>query len=177
MSRKPKNVEFICTLQKISKLNVNQFARACGKAQPNMHNYINGNVIPKESALRSAAEHYFSWSLRTIAEMVQLPENKNNISTEPGLYAFYDSGRKLLYFGKATNLRNEIRQTLRRQIPISLRVYRAGTLRNARPTFESLTKYYSAYSIKNRRVRHNLEALVLRIISNSTYNSNVGNFI
>ena len=39
-----------------------------------------------------------------------------------------------------------------------------------------LATYLSLYEIESRRLRHNVEALLLRVFINQTHNSNIGHF-
>ena len=176
MPRYDKSVEFLQTLQEMSGLNARQFAKACGMKQPNMNNILNGAHVPRLSTVHKAAAHYFGWSLKKLFELKPLPENLNELPNSPGLYALYDSGGNLLYVGKAKRLRYEISQTLNRKIPVSIRLERRGHLRTTKPKFRQLTRYLSAYEISDARVRHNLESLLLRLVTNQTHNSNIGRF-
>lgn len=176
MSRQNKNIEFLKTMQSMLDLNDRQFAKACGKKPPNMHNYLAGNFIPKKRFLQSSAENLFGWSLKIIMEVERIPTNLNTISTSPGLYILFDSAANVLYIGKATNLRSEIRQTLGRKIPVSIRINKKQQLKKIRPQIKDLAHYVSAYNIRSSRLRHNLESLLLRVLPNQTHNSNIGKF-
>jgi len=44
------------------------------------------------------------------AEDISLPEKLENLSATPGVYQFKDAEGKVLYVGKAKNLRNRVRQ-------------------------------------------------------------------
>ena len=39
-----------------------------------------------------------------------------------------------------------------------------------------LAMYLSLYEIESRRLRHNVEALLIRVFINQTHNSNIGHF-
>ncbi len=110
----------------------------------------------------------------TLAERVLLPDSlPEYLHGVPGLYGLFDSGGRVLYFGKATNLRLELNQTLNRKAP---KVWIGGKFQKL--TFRALTKYYSAYGIEkgDANLRHTLEALVLRIVINDTHNQRTGKF-
>ena len=176
MSRYEKPVEFLQTLQEMSGLNARQFAKACGMKQPNMNNILNGKHVPKLSTVPKAAAHYFAWPVKKLFDLKPLPDNLNELPNSPGLYALYDSGGNLLYVGKAMKLRREVSQTLDRKIPVSIRLERGGHLKTMKPKFRQLTRYLSLYEIPDARVRHNLESLILRFVTNQTHNSNIGRF-
>jgi hypothetical protein len=150
------------------------FADKCGKQRSNMSNYLTGKLTPQREVLWSALEHFFQWGVAPLAELEPLPQNLNSLSDESGIYVLYDSAGNVLYLGKATNLRAEIRQTLGRAIPEGIRF--GPTLRKEQPALRRVATRYSAYSVPSPRLRHNLEALLLRIHPNQTHNQNIGNF-
>ena len=90
-----------------------------------------------------------------------------------GLYAFFDSAMRVIYFGKATNLYKELRQTWQR------RVSAVRPWSNHKVQFKDVAAYVSAYEITraDSKFRHDTEALVLRILVNNTFNNNRGKFI
>lgn len=96
------------------------------------------------------------------------------LAGKPGVYAFFSSSGTLLYFGKATNLRVEMNQTLGRRSPKRL-VH--GTSKTT-PTFRALAVYFSAYEVArgDASFRHDLESLVLRVVRADTLNSVGGHF-
>ena len=97
-----------------------------------------------------------------------------DVPTDAGIYVIYDSAGSVLYVGKATNLRAEVRQTLRRQIPVGVRL--GPHLRKTRPLIRDLAARLSLFAVPSSRVRHNLEALLLRVFVNQTHNTNIGTF-
>jgi hypothetical protein len=86
----------------------------------------------------------------------------------------YDSGAQVLYIGKATSLRSEVRQTLGRAVPVGLRI--GPTLKKKRPKIKDLATHLSLYQIDSPRLRHNTEVMLLRVFANQTHNTNIGNF-
>lgn len=175
MPRQSKNVEFLATLKDISGIErVSTFARACGKATPNMVNYLSGRTTPGEKVLSSCAESLFNWGVSTLMEVQPIPENLNTLPPDPGIYVIYDSGAQVLYVGKATSFRAEVRQTLGRRIPVGMRF--GPRLNKTRPRMSDLATHLSLYAIPSPRVRHNMEVLLLRVFANQTHNSNIGNF-
>lgn len=107
-----------------------------------------------------------------VAEHAPLTELKE-ISQNPGVYALFDSAARVIYFGQATQLQKELRQTLARPAP---RMYFAGNYAGRR--FADVTAYFSAYEIHggDAAFRHDVEALVLRTVINNTLNKKVGHF-
>lgn len=178
MGRNSSNVEFLRMFKDLvaSDMRPGAFAEACGKAPGNMANYLRGRPVPQRRLLQSCLQHFFEWNVKEIMEIQPIPERPWELSTDPGIYIIYDSGAQVLYVGKATNLRAEVQQTLNRQIPVGLRL---GNMLNstAYPLIRDLAKYLSLYKVSSPRLRHNLEAMLLRVFVNQTHNTNVGNFI
>lgn len=172
MARHTKEREFLETLFKLSgAANVAAFARECGQHQSNMNDYLNGKKTPGSKVLNSCLEHLYGWKIKPVMEISEMPP-VNDIPQLPGIYVFYDSGAQVLYIGKATDLRAEVRQTLGRKVPIGLRF--GPVLKKVYPTFKDLTTHLSLYEVPSSHLRHNFEALLLRVFANQTHNSNVG---
>ena len=91
-----------------------------------------------------------------------------------GVYILYDSAANVLYIGQAKSFRDEIPQTLNRNIPVGMRF--GPDMKRSQPTIEKLARYMSLYRIDNERLRHNIEALFIRVFINQTHNSNIGKF-
>jgi len=173
--RPAKNVEFLKTLRDLSGIpKVSAFSKACGKANPNMVNYLAGKPVPGKKFLRSCTETLFGWGVVPIMEVESIPDNLNSLPTDPGVYIIYDSGAQVLYVGKATSLRGEVRQTLSRNIPVGLRF--GPSLKKKQPKIRDLATHLSLYAIPSAQLRHNIEVLLLRGFANQTHNSNIGNF-
>src|SRR5438093_5494879 len=119
--RKTKEVEFRRTLRQLMGLNQQRFAKRCGKTASNMSTYLTGQVKPGTKVLRSCIQHLFEWAVLPLMEIELIPGNLNALPTTSGLYVLYDSAGNVLYIGKATNFRAEVRQTLRRRLPEALR--------------------------------------------------------
>ena len=49
-------------------------------------------------------------------------------------------------------------------------------MRKSKPTVWNLASYMSLYEINNSRLRHNIEALLIRVFINQTHNSNIAKF-
>jgi hypothetical protein len=80
---------------------------------------------------------------------------------------------RLLYYGKATNLRAEVAQTLRRKVGEVRPWTGAKNL-----TFKQVSVFLSAYEIRrgDSDFRHDVEALGLRLFVNNTFNKNGASF-
>jgi len=174
LGRAPKNVEFLRTLREITGLKPGQFAKACGKAPANMANYLSGALVPGKRVLASSLAHLHEWNVNPIMELEPIPGNLNVLPTTPGIYVFYDSAGNVLYIGKATNFRLEVRQTLGRKIPVAARF--GPDLTKSRPKIRTIATFLSLYEVPSPRARHNIEALLIRVIPNQTHNSNIGWF-
>lgn len=62
------------------------------------------------------------------SEEVSLPEKLENLPTGPGVYQHKDAGGKVLYVGKAKNLRNRVRQYFQKSRPVDPRIDRMLSL-------------------------------------------------
>ena len=175
MPRQLGNVEFLRKLQDLSGIDtVAAFSEACGKATPNMVTRLNGTHVPHKKFLRSCAQNLFGWGVVPLMELQSIPDNLNTIPKQPGVYIIYDSGGNVLYVGKATNFRAEVRHALGRKIRVSLRF--GPKLRKVRPKIRELATHLSLYAVPAARVRHNMEVLLLRLFANQTHNDNIGKF-
>jgi len=174
--RKHKNVDFLNTLRSVCGYEgVADFAKACGKKTTNMNRYLKGTLRPGESVLRTSVTHLGEWAVAPKLELEGLPDNLNTLPTEPGIYVLFDSGGQVLYLGKAANLRAEVRQTLNRSVSISIR-FSPHLKKKHHPKIKTLTSHISVYVVPSSRLRHNLEALLLRTMANQTHNQNFGKF-
>ena len=166
MPRQSLSVEFIQKLKALSGHKTNtSFANACGKQLPNINNYLTGTTEPGSKVLKDCLESLFGWQVKVVAEVKPLPKPITSMTDEPGIYALYDHNFELLYVGQANKLRNEVSQTLNRAIP--------GLVGHK---IKSRVHYCSLYEIKNAKVRHNIEALLIRILGHQTYNTDVEKF-
>lgn len=173
MARYSSEREFLHTLKEFSGLkNDSAFARACGQYPSNMSLYLSGRRKPGKRALESCIEHLYGWSVTPVREIHPVPKKWSTLPETPGIYVLYDSGARVIYIGKATNFRAEVRQTLGRNLPVGLRF--GPNLKKAHRTFKHLTTHFSLYEISSPQIRHNFEALLLRVFANQTHNSNIG---
>jgi hypothetical protein len=170
--RQTREVEFLRTLRGLMGLNRAAFAKACGKKAPNMGRYLDGELQPGKKVLTSCVRHIFEWAVQPLMEIQPLPKNLNDLPETSGLYILYDSAGNILYIGKATNFRAEIRQTLGRRLPVALRF--GPKLSKKKPYLRDVTFRLSLYEVLSSRLRHNIEAMFLRAAANQTHNSNIG---
>ena len=96
-----------------------------------------------------------------------------SLPTGPGVFGLFDSAARLIYYGKAANLRAEVGQTLGRKVG-EVRPWTGQ--RNL--TFKQISAFLSAYDIKrgDADFRHDVEALGLRLFVNNTFNRNGASF-
>ena len=90
------------------------------------------------------------------------------------MYILYDSAATVLYIGKAANFRAEIRQTLNRNIPGGM--WFGQNMQSNPVVFEKLASYMSLYRIDNARLRHNIEAFLIRVFINQVHNRRIEKF-
>jgi hypothetical protein len=176
----PNYREAIAALYDLSgEKSITAFARRCGKTPQNMANYLNGNIAVGKRVTQEWIKKVFtpaqppSPSFTPLLEVIKVP-SQSATPEKSGVYVIYDSGAQVLYVGQAKNFRSEVYQTLERKIPTSLRL--GATLKKARPKLRDLAAYLSLYEIEDARLRHNMEALLLRVFVNQTHNSNIGHF-
>ena len=176
--RKSTNAEFITKLRDLLDVtSTREFARRCDKKEPNISDYLNAKKTPGDRVLRSClhniARSTFGWRIEAERE-IQHIRRAPAMPTAGGVYVLYDSGGNVLYVGKASNLRSEVRVALNKPVPIGLRV--GPDLVKKQPKLEELATYVSLYLIDDGLLRHNVEALLLRVFVNQTHNSNIGKF-
>jgi hypothetical protein len=174
--RKPKYQEFLQTLSDVTGLTGAAFAKACGKQATNMSSYLIGSKKVSQSTARSAITHLRdSWPVKKLLEADVIPKPLTGLTTDPGVYALYGSAGDVLYVGQATNLRAEVTQTLNRTVNFTLR--RGPKIsKKAHPKYKEVAVRMSAYIIEPPKLRHNLEALLLRIYLNEAHNNKMGSF-
>jgi len=150
-----------------------RFAKKLGKTTSNVHAYFNGRKIPGKNVLLSGLRHAFEWEVIPIVEVG--PIDLKSLTSEAGVYCLYDSSASIIYVGQATNLRQEVRQALGRRMNFPVRRGPALSKKD-RPSYKEIAQYLSAYEVPSARMRHNLEALLLRAFPNQSHNNKMGNF-
>ena len=173
--RKPKHQEFLLTLRDALGTDAKGLAKAIGKQTSNVSAYLAGEKQPGTKVIRSAVEHLSTWNVTVDAEVKPTPKNTSDLPTEPGIYALYDSAGGVIYVGQATNLQAEVRQALGRAVNFPIRLS-PDLSKKKKPTFRAVTARLSAYVVRSKRLRHNLEALLLRVFANETHNNKLGKF-
>lgn len=172
--RHSKYQEFLHTLREVVGLEGGQFAKAIGKKYTNVSQYLSGSKKVGPRTLRSAVYHLGEWEVKALFEVDAKPKLAD-IPQTPGIYALYDSSSSILYVGQATRLRDEISQTLNRKTNFPVRSGPHIT-KKVHPKYKEVTARISAYEVQSPRLRHNLEALLLRIFPNQSHNNKLGTF-
>jgi hypothetical protein len=131
--------------------------------------------VPGKRVLRSALRHAFEWQVSPILEVEPIAEARL-LPRDPGVYCLYDSSGSVIYVGQATNLKQEVGQSLQRQMNFPVRL---GPMlaKKHRPKYKVVATHLSAYSIPSPRMRHNIEALLLRSFPNQSHNNKMGKYI
>ena len=172
--RKPINVEFLNTLMKISGIEKRrEFARRCGQSESNMSDYLNGKKLPGIGVLRKSLRQLHEWRITPIREVDEIPKNRD-LPESGGVYVLYDSAGNVLYVGQAKEFRAEVPKALEKTVQAAKRF--GPKLQQGKPRIGDLAKYLSLYEIESERLRHNIEALLIRVIINQTHNRNLGHF-
>lgn len=182
-----------------------EFAAMCGREPQIMASYIDGTRKPRKRALEQCVlnaaisrvfdeppaedtsrgrktktlrnrvvSKLFAEEVQPLWEIQPVPDEQTDLPISAGVYVLYDSGAYVLYVGQASNFRNQVWQTLDRRIPVQMRL--GPDMNNARPTLWELASYLSLYQIDNAALRHNVEALLIRVTINQTHNRNLGHF-
>ncbi|MBI2917628.1 MAG: hypothetical protein HYY01_06495 [Chloroflexi bacterium] len=175
------NVQFLKVLRDLAgykSKTMSDFAHDCGQELPNMSDYLRGKKVPQKKALlgclQSLTRRRFGYTVQAVCEICPIPDSNSRIPDCAGIYLIYDSAGNALYIGQAQNFRVEVSQTLGRRVPVPIRV--GPALAKDKPKIRDLAMYYSLYRVDDKDLRTNLEALLLRTVSNLTYNTNLGHF-
>jgi hypothetical protein len=145
----------------------------------NLSDYLRGAKPISWKRLHSATSQVFGVppAFEPVIEGYDLEvEGLPDLSTlpkDPGIYGLFDSAMRVLYYGKATSLYAEVRQTLKRRVAEVRPWTGAKNL-----TLREITKYVSAYKIVrgDETFRHDIEVFGLRFLVNNTFNKNGGSF-
>ena len=182
-----------------------RFARMCGKLRGDMSNYLSGARTARASVLEDCllnatmarvfhdppdegtrlgrkarnlrdevTSSLFGREIRPHCEVAPLPDAPAELPTSGGVYILYDSAASVLYIGQATNFQTRVWHSLGRRIPVGMRF--GPNMTKSRPFIRDLATYISLYEIDNAQLRHNIEALLIRVFINQTHNSNIGRF-
>jgi hypothetical protein len=152
-----------------------EFARRIGKKTPNVHLYMSSKLVPGKKVLLSALRHAFEWDVKTVAEVQPIDEAAASLPTNPGVYCLYDSSGSVIYVGQATNLKQEVGQARQRKTNFPVRLGPKLSTK-AHPKYKAVAEYLTAYEVRSTRMRHNLEALLLRAFPNQSHNNKMGRF-
>jgi len=172
--RKTKNQEFLLTLKRVTDSNNRRLGKLTGKKEANVSAYLGGAKPVGDSVLRSAMKHLSEWGVAEDQTMLPV-EKKGNIGAHPGIYLIYDSAGNCVYIGQASNLKTEVNLRLRSK-KLRHGIWRSNPLRRKRHTIEEVAAFVSTFRVDSPRLRHNLEALLLRAVINQTQNSKLGRF-
>jgi Nuclease subunit of the excinuclease complex len=175
MGRRSKYREFLHTLQEILDLKGAALAKSLGKQPTNLSQHLSGAKKVGRGTLRSGLYHLGEWRVKAFQEVQPIPVSLTALPKTPGVYALFDSAGAVLYAGQASNLQTEIRQTLNRSTNFPVRLG-PQLSKKARPRFKTLATFLSVYEVPSHRLRHNLEALLLRTFPNQSHNNKLGKF-
>lgn len=173
--RKKREVEFLQLLKEILGLDSGRFAKRIGKQSSNVNDYLTGKKTPGTKVLLSSARHAFEWEVTPSVEVKPVGDHANSLPTTPGVYCLYDSSGSVIYLGQATNLKQEVGQALQRKTNFPVRLG-PNLSKRAHPKYKGVATHLSAYVVPSKRMRHNLEALLLRAFPNQSHNNKMGNF-
>ena len=186
--------------------NSRQFSHMCGKREQNISSYLTGNRNPGPRVLEDcllnatisrvfiepptedtplgkkigkvrdlAISNLIGQEIIPLIEVEKIPERQRDLPDSGGIYVLYDSAGNVLYIGQASSFKAEVWQTLtQRNTSVGMRF--GPSMKKIRPLIKDLATYMSLYQINNPRLRHNIEALLIRVFINQTHNSNIGKF-
>ncbi len=174
--RKSREVEFIQSLSEIVGLKGRAFAEKLGKQPANVANYVSGKLVPGRHVLQTALRHAFEWEVKSLFEVQPINDCANALPLSPGIYCLYDSSGSVIYVGQATNLRQEVAQALQRPMNFPVRLGLPTLSLKEHRKYKVVAEYLSAYAVPSSRMRHNLEALLLRVFPNQSHNNKMGIF-
>jgi hypothetical protein len=155
------------------------FCSVTGINQSNLSAYLGGSKRIDWKRLKRCNEQLFGEAPAFIAEIEGydlrdkgMPK-LSHLSKANGMYALFDSAMRVIYYGKATNLYAEVRQTLSRHVA----EVRPWT-NTKKLKFKDITAYISAYRFcrGDADFRHDVEALCHKFFVNNTFNQNGGTF-
>jgi hypothetical protein len=174
--RPKKTVELLATLIEWAG-GADEFRRLTGIRKGDQNHYLASTKNIRTKRLHRAAHQIFGTPPAFLPLVERAPVAATlpaTLNKKPGVYALFSSSGSLLYFGKATNLRFEIGQTLSRLTPKTL----VGGTKVKKVTFRDVAALYSAYEVArgDSSFRHDAETLVLRVARRDTLNTVGGHF-
>jgi hypothetical protein len=175
MGRKSKTIEFLETLSDLLEAKGDALASTLGKQPANMSAYLSGNKKPGNSVLLTSVRHAFEWQVVAICEVQPIKGHASRLPATPGIYCLYDSSGSAIYVGQAKSLKAEVAQTLNRKTNFPVRLGPKLAKKEKRK-YREVATYLSAYDVPSLRMRHNLEALLLRAFPKQSHNNKMGNF-
>lgn len=172
--RKPKNQEFLLTLQQVTSTTNKEFAKLIGKKESNTSDYLRGAKAVGLGVLRSAIRHISEW--RIVEDVTMLPiAQRASVCSHPGVYFIYDSAGNCVYIGQASNLKTEVSARLSTK-RLRHGIWRDPTLKLTKYRIIDVAAYVTTFRVDSPRLRHNLEALFLVTVINQTQNRKKGKF-
>lgn len=163
-------------------------ASLLGFKQPQISNWKNGKSVISAKSLKKILSSHTSKIFKPIIEFYEChPEkkgvnwviDKNDKKIQPllqnkiGVYAFYDSSGRIVYFGKSnSNLFIEICQRFKGKVNRHVRL----PDKSSHIVQGNITRYISAVEVLVPEAIKNIESFVLRTIPNDDANSNIGNY-
>jgi hypothetical protein len=171
-------VDFINLLAELLQLagKSGEFAKRIDKAPQNVSKYLSGKLMPGKHVLRSSLRHAYEWDVEVVVEIQPVEEYANSLPSTPGVYCLYDSSGSVIYVGQAKNLKKEVAQALQRKMNFPVRLG-PNLAKKEHPKYKQVAAHLSAYVVPSPRMRHNLEALLLRSFPTQSHNNKMGNFI
>lgn len=178
MARQASTIEFLNRLIEWAD-GRKEFMRLTGVRSGNLSAYCHGRKSVSWRWLQLAARRVYGEppAFHPVIEgydlLVKGLPTASQLGKVRGVYALYDSAMRIIYYGKATSLYAEVRQTLNRHVREVRPWTGANNLR-----FRDITKYLSAYTVVRGDATfiHDLEFLGLRLLVNNTFNKRGGNF-
>jgi hypothetical protein len=178
MARKAATLEYLERLVKWAGGRAD-FCQLTSIRASNLSSYLAGTKSISWKRLRNATRSVFGEPPAFVPVVEGYDFRLNGVPTlaivprEPGLYALYDSAMRVIYYGRATSLYAELRQTLNRHVAEVRPWTGAKNL-----TFRAITAYISAYKIArgDSIFVHDLEAFGLKLLVNNTFNKNGAQF-
>lgn len=131
-----------------------------------------------EKKIRKLRDHtisaFFEKEVMTLMEIEDIPKQGIQFPDSAGVYILYDSAPDVLYIGQAKSFKYRIPTTLKTEIPVAKRF--GPDMERSKPTISDLVRYISLYQIDNKKLRHNIEALLIRVFINQTHNTKLEKF-